>query len=185
MRENSFISIRNGVIASVIAGIILLIIPVFRGYVIKFILWLWSVLIWCWNALISSYSLPGWAWFILFILALVSIINIYSSIKGKTEEPEFKKYVEDLIFGAKWRWKWVDNRISNLWCYCPHCEAILVYDDSSCRSILLDVNKTDFLCEHCGNIVVATIAGGNKSYAIGAVGREIDRRIRTGQYKKH
>jgi hypothetical protein len=35
MSENSFISIRNATIASVIAGVILLAIPVLRGYVVN------------------------------------------------------------------------------------------------------------------------------------------------------
>ena len=181
MSENSVKSIRNGAIASVIAGIILLAVPVLRGYVVSFFSWLWSGIIWCWEVLIASYSLPGWAWLFIFILALVGVVNIYLAVKGEPEEPEFKSYVEDFIHGAKWRWNWVDNQISNVWCFCPHCDATLVYDDSSCRSLYSDVNKTNFICENCGHSVVASITGGNKDYAISAIKREIDRRIRTGK----
>jgi len=185
MSENSVKSIRNGAIASVIAGIILLAIPVLRGYVGSFFSWLWSGIIWCWEVLIVSYSLPGWAWLFIFILALVGVVNIYLAVKGESEEPEFKSYVEDFIHGVKWRWSWVGNQISNVWCFCPRCDATLVYDDSSCRSLYSDVNKTDFICENCGHSVVASITGGNKDYATSAIRREIDRRIRTGEYKKH
>lgn len=185
MRENSIISIRNATIASVIAGLILLVVPTLRGYVASFLSWAWSGVVRCWEALFVSYSLPGWAWLLIFILALIGLINIYIAIKGKSEEPEFKSYVEDLMHGAKWRWNWVGNRISNVWCFCPRCDATLVYDDSSCRDIYSDAKKTDFICENCNCSVVASISGGNKNYATGAVEREISRRIRTGEYKNN
>lgn len=184
MSENSYISIRNGVIASVVAGVILLAVPTLRGYASRFLSWLWSGVVWLWEALIASYSLPGWVWLVIIILALIGLINVYLAVKGEAEEPEFKSYVEDFIHGAKWRWSWVGNAISNVWCYCSRCEATLVYDDSSCRSLYSDVKKTDFICENCGHSVVATITGGNKDYAISAIKREVDRRIRTGEYKK-
>ena len=185
MSENSFKSISNGAIASVIAGVILLAVPVLRGYVISFLSWLWSGVVSCWDALVASYSLPGWVWLLIFILAFVGLVNIYLSLKGKSEEPEFKSYIEDFIHGAKWRWSWMGNQISNVWCFCPRCDATLVYDDSSCRSLYSDVNKTDFICENCGHSVVASITGGNKDYAPGAIRREIERRVRTGEYKKN
>lgn len=185
MIEKSYISIRDGIIASVIAGVILLAVPALREYAASFLGWLWSGVVWCWEALIASYSLPGWAWLAIFILALVGLINIYLVIRGEAEEPEFKSYIEDFIHGTKWRWSWAGNSISNVWCYCLHCDATLVYDDSSCRDLYSDVNKTDFICENCSHGVIATITGGSKDYATGVIKREIDRRIRTGEYKKH
>ena len=181
MSKNSFKSIGNGVIASVIAGVALVALPIVRGYAARFFLWLWSGLIWCWEALLSSHSLPGWAWLVIFFLALIGLINICIRIKGEAEPP-YKSYVEDFLYGAKWRWHWTGNRISNIWCFCPTCDATLVYNDSAYR--LSDVRKTDFICENCGNRVIATVSGGDKTYAIGAVEREVLRRIRTEEYKK-
>ena len=185
MSENSFVSIRNATIASIIAGVILLAVPVLRGYAVSFLSWVWSGVVWCGKALIDSYFLPGWAWLVIFILAFIGLINIFLAIKGESEEPEFKSYVEDLIHGVKWRWSWVDNQASNVWCFCPNCDATLVYDDSSCHSYYSDVNKTDFICENCNRSVMASINGGDKDYVTGAVKREIGRRIRTDEYKKH
>lgn len=185
MSESSFTSIRNATIASVIAGIVLLAIPVVREYLGAFLSWVWSGLTWCWTALMASYAFPGWVWIIVFFFALIGAASIFFRLKVDTAKPEHHAYVEDNMYGAKWRWQWISNRIFNAWCYCPRCEATLVYDDSSCRNFMSDVNKTDFICENCGHSVVASITGGNKDYAIGAVEREIDRRIRTGEYKKH
>jgi len=120
---------------------------------------------------------------IISLLALIAIVLIFLIIK-ENKSPEFKAYKEDFLFGAKWRWDWARNNIINLWCYCPSCDAILVYDDNSCRSRYANVKKTDFICENCNSEVVSSVIGGNKSYAIGAAEREIDRRIRTGEYKK-
>ncbi len=129
----------------------------------------WSGFVWCWEVLVASYYLPGWGWLLLLILACVGLVNIYRALKGESEEPEFKSYIEDFIHGAKWRWVWVENRISKVWCFCPRCDATLVDDDSSCRSLYAGVNKTDFICENCGRSTVASIAGGSKGYAIGAI----------------
>jgi hypothetical protein len=184
MSDNSFKTIRNNVIASVIGGIILLSVPVLRGYTITVFKWIWSLLIWCWKALLKSYALPGWAWLIIIGLALLGIIILIASLKNESD-PEFKSYTEDMIRGAKWRWKWSGNRITDLWCYCPTCDATLVYDDSSCRRSLYEKAHTKFICENCGHNIVTEIEGGNKDYAVGAVEREVDRRIRTNEYKKH
>lgn len=184
MSEHSVKSIRNGAIASVIAGIILLAVPALRDFVVSFLSWLWSVINWCWEALVALYSLPGWVCLLAFVLALIGLINIFLVINGKSEEPEFKTYIQDFFHGAKWRWSWIGFQISDVWCFCPRCDATLVYDDSSCRSFS-NVKKTDFVCENCGHSVVASITGGNIDYAVGAIRREIDRRIRTGEYKKH
>ncbi len=56
---------------------------------------------------------------------------------------------------------------------------LLYMNDSSCRDLYNQINKTDFICENCNHSIVATIKGGAKNYAISAVEREIDRRIRT------
>jgi len=158
-----------------------LIVPKLREYTLSFFSWVWSGIIWCWEALFSSYTLPGWILLIILVLALFGLIIIFISIKSNNN-PEYKSYVEDFIYGVKWRWEWSGNNIFNTWCYCPKCDATLVYDDSSC-SRYSSVSKTDFICENCNSQVVASISGGNKRYAIGAVEREIDRRIRTNEYK--
>ena len=176
MGDNSIISVRNGVISAVLAGFILtIIVPAIREHAIKFLTWLWLGVLWCWNAFISSYSLPGWAWIIVFLFAIIGVITIFQALKPVDKHVA---YIEDDMFGAKWRWGWIGNRLSNLWCYCPQCDAVLVYHYESI------LGKTLFLCENCGHSVVATIKGGDKDYALGAVEREIGRRIRTGEYKR-
>ena len=84
------------------------------------------------------------------------------------------------IYGLKWRWNWLGEQVQGLWCFCPRCDAQLVYDDNSCHSVVRDP-ETLFICEHCSHQVVGRIPGGNRAYALSAVEREIDRRIRVGE----
>ena len=183
MNKSSIVSIRNAVIAAVIAGILLWMLPAAKEYFVRLISWLWSGLLWCWEALLSPYSIPGWALLILVLFAIIGItivgVAIVASIK-KTSiyEHWYTSYVEDTLHGAKWRWRWEGNSIADLWCYCPRCEAILVYSEGSFYG------KTDFICENCDRSIIASIPGGDKDYALRVVTREIDRRIRTGSAKK-
>ena len=153
-----------------------MVVPAIREHAVRFLTWLWLGVLWCWEALISSYSLPGWAWIIVFLFAIIGVITIFRAL-NLFNKPEYVSYVEDDIFGAKWRWQWRANHISDLWCYCPQCEAVLISNDSI-------FGPTVFICEHCDHSVIATIQGGRKAYALGVVKREIDRRIRTGENKK-
>ncbi|UAN44769.1 hypothetical protein KGP17_20365 [Serratia sp. JSRIV001] len=184
MSENSFKSIRNTVIASVIAGVILLFFPVIRGLIVKLFKWVYSGLMWCWEMLVASHSLPGWIWLIAFIFSLIGLVNVLILFKSPATESGYKSYTSDLIYNAKWRWNWVGNNITNLWCFCPHCDATLVYDDSSCQRAYANNIRTDFICENCNHKIVASIPGGNNYYATGVIEREIGRRVRTGHYKK-
>ncbi len=157
-------------------------IPPLRNFSLKILGWLWLAVIWAWRGLTSSYLIPGWVLLVTIVFALIGILNIIRAFRPESPS-ELESYTEDFLYGAKWRWSWIHNNIFGLWCFCPHCDAQLVYDDSSCRRFH-DTSRTDFICEHCGNQVITSIPGGNKEYAVGAALREIQRRIRTNQYKK-
>lgn len=174
--------VRNGIVATVVGGIILSLILPLRDFSIKLLKWLWVGITWGWRAFVSFYPIPGWVLMVLCILALVGTVTIYRAFRPQ-RLPEFQAYTEDMLYGAKWRWSWIGNNISNLWCFCPRCDAQLIYDDSSCRRHF-ESPRTDFICERCNNKVISTVPGGNKSYAVDAAEREILRRIRTNEYKK-
>ena len=133
MKENSYKTIRNGVIITVLGGVILAIVTssTVRTWISCLLQCIWSGIKWCFEAIMASYSFPGWAWLIIFSLSGIGVINIYLAFRenhdnGSTE-PVFKSYTTDMIFGARWRWEWSGNDISEIWCYCPTCDATLVY----------------------------------------------------------
>lgn len=180
MSESSIKNIRNGVIASVVAGVVLILIPTVREYSLKALKWIWSDINWLWHSLFENYAFSGWLLLILFAFALIGFLTIFFGIKSNFDTPEHDGYNSDSIFGMNWRWSWSGYNINNLWCFCPSCDATLVYDDSS-RHNYHNPTVTHFICENCSNRIVGTITGGDKPYAIGAVKREIERRIRTGE----
>ncbi len=185
MSDNSVVNIKNGIIASVIAGVILMLISPVKSYVWDFLQWISSGILWLWGALWAKHAFPGWMLVIVACLALVGIITLIISLHKVFTKKDFHSFTEGRLYGAVWRWKWASDRISNLWCFCPRCDATLVYDDSSCRNLMENTNRTDFICENCGNSVIASITGGRMAYALGVVEREIYRKIRTGEFKGH
>jgi hypothetical protein len=176
-------SVRNGVIATVIGSITMAALGEMWPPAKKAGIWLWDKISWLASLFVDMYYLQGWLLALLLLLSLVTVIRFLVSLKGQ-KVPAFPSYVEDQLFGAKWRWSWIAGEVSNLWAFCPRCDSELVYDDSSCNSLYYDTPaKTDFICEHCHRDTVASVPGGNKSYAISVVQREIRRRIRTNEYK--
>jgi len=182
MSDSSIKNIRNGVIASVVAGVILLLMPTVRDHSIKVRMWVWESIDWFWNHLFERYSFSGWFLLILCVFALIGFLVIFFGIKSNFDSPEYSSYKADSILGMNWRWDWNGRNIYNLWCFCPSCDATLVFDDSS-RHILYEATITHFICENCSNRTVGTIKGGDKLYALEAIKREIERRIRIGEYE--
>lgn len=182
MPEKESHAIRNGVIATVVGGLILSIVPILREITLGVLAWLWSGIVWLFEKILSSYAIPGWLLIIILFFAFLGVAKACVHIRPK-EQPKYLRYREDFIYGAKWRWQWVGNKLSDIWCFCPHCDGQLVYDDSSCRSFM-EQSKTNFLCERCNNKVIATIPGGDQNYAVGAAEREVLRRIRTNEFVK-
>ena len=183
--------VRNGVIVTVVGGLVLAaimsLIPQLRAFFVNATLWAWRGVTRVWAALISNYSVPGWVFLIIGLFALVGLallcVILWFRIKPEIE-PKYKKYTEDMLYGAKWRWSWQGNEISNLWCFCPICDAQLVYSEGYA--------ETYFICERCSpdradrhyraqGRVIATVEGGDRYYAESAAKREILRRIRTGE----
>ena len=175
---------------TVVGGLILAGILRLNGLFAKVVSGIWSGVSWLWGMLQSSHSMPGWVILVLGLLALFGLIIIVLMLKellhGKKETagPAFQNYTEDMLDDMRWRWRWVGNRITDLRCFCPICDAQLVHSGG--------FSETRFICERCpadGSLfpagsrgrIVGTVMGGDMDYAVGATEREIHRRIRTGQ----
>lgn len=179
---------KKAIITKVIAGLILAaiiaVLALLRDSAFYLLLWLWEQIVWLISFISRNYPIPGWAIIVFCCLALPSIFRFISLFR-KQPAPAHASYVEDHFHGAIWRWDWAHGHINNLDCYCPACDATLVYDDSSCNIYARLNDKrpgTAYICEHCGHQQIAFIAGGNREYALGAIEREITRKVRTGEY---
>ena len=187
MRKIIVVTAVGGLIATVGGGLILSFLPKSSDLFAQVGTWAWSSVYGIWSMLGSSHSIPGWAILAAGLLALVGLITVgistKESLQGSEQHP-YRDYTEVLLDGVRWRWRWKGNTIQNLWCYCPRCDAQLVYNEGFA--------ETRFICERCpsdGSLpptgprgrVVLTVPGGDRRYAVAAAEREIRRRIRTGE----
>ncbi len=108
--------------------------------------------------------------FVMIIVAVILYIVFFGS------EEDFHNYVEDKLYEVPWRWEWKKELIVNLKCHCPKCDETLVYEND------FILHKTYFLCTSC-DTQRAVIGGGDSKYAFGIVKREIQRKVRTKEYK--
>ena len=180
--------VRNGIIATVVGGLILSAIPQLRSFFLESMSWVWSGIIGVWAALIASYSVPGWALLIIGLFALAGLavgLAWLSVVLRPQNEPAYRNYTEDMIDGAKWRWLWNGNKISNLRCFCPNCDAELIpverWDQMSFICERCPSQEYDFRYPSPSSGRVITTMNGDRYDAVSSAKREILRRIRTGE----
>lgn len=169
--------IRNGIITTVVGGLIL----AGLGYAwtpARLVLsWLWSLVTTVWGWLVASYHVPGWLLLVCGFFAAAFLIRVTSIyLRNSFPTPPYQSYTSDTMFGAHWHWSWNDNQIIKLWASCPSCQGELVYLNNP-DNYLMSVPRAKFFCEHCQQVLV-DISGGEREYAMAAVEREIRRRLR-------
>lgn len=124
-----------------------------------------------------TFEIKLW-WLLTGIAVLVLVIYVDSKFPSKHVQDNFRKYTSDTIDGIKWQWRWYfnsfyqQNMITNLRSLCIHCHAELVekYDYYNHR----------LECVICGSKKhVDNLEDFKHKIEI-----EINRRVRTGEYKK-
>lgn len=182
-KEKPSHSIRNGIIATVVGGLILsLLLPSVRLFFTSIFELLKSIFTYLWNLLTSVYEVKGWFLLLLEILGAVVVIQIMAKVLASRELGVEDLYVEDNLFGAVWRWSYLGHDVSSLWCFCPKCNIELVYEEVNRRSQLInDPPRTNFICERC-KAIRASLEG-DQYQALGSVKREIRRKIRNEEWK--
>ncbi|ENJ1575429.1 hypothetical protein AB0485_003590 [Vibrio parahaemolyticus] len=178
-------SIKKGVIASVVAGVILMIVPKPETWVEHLSGWVTHTKVFLSGIFLDEYALAGWQWLLILPLLVTGFVGLLGKLVNLKPLPEHYEYTEDTIRNAKWRWSWSNNQIKNLSCYCPVCDCALVYSESDVRSHLYGNPYTKFYCESCNDNEVSCIEGGDMRYAYSLIEREIDRRVRKQEYKKY
>ena len=190
MRNRIVVAVAGTVVGGLILAGFLEIIGLFG----KVVLWIWSSFSWIWGLLYSSHPVPGGVILVLSLLALLGLFGLVKELfQGEKNEqpvagPPFQNYTEDSFDGVRWRWHWMGNQVANLQCFCPRCDAQLVFFEGYRGMDFI----REFICERCpsdGTLdsfeslgrVVMTVPGGDRQYAFAKALREIHRRIRVGQ----
>ncbi|WFB37574.1 hypothetical protein P3T73_07350 [Kiritimatiellota bacterium B12222] len=187
MSNNSH-AIRNGVITTVVGGAILagILSSWFRGLLLGFGRAVAKPFVAIWHWLTVTTTVPNWLLSVLILLACATIIRWLIAILRATNV-EKESYNHDTIFGVHWRWSGGAAHINNLWCFCPKCDAELVYheqrQDYRDVSFLDSAHFTQFVCENCS--LCSHELDGDQYAAVARVKREIRRRFRTSEWKKN
>lgn len=182
MADKSPDSIKTNVIGGVLTAAVLGIAGGVWAFVPSAWKWFTDLLGSVWAHLTSPATVPTWWLYILYAVGagvlLVVALAVRESFK-KTTGPTFTDYKEDRFFGVVWRWRYAQGGPTGTWAFCPRCDTVLVY---SYRHDYGDT-KTTLHCETC-RVDLATEPG-DKDDLVGKIHRQIDRKIRTGDWKNY
>ena len=111
--------IRNGIITTVVGGILLTFWAPFRQLLINAFTWFWSLIksfgVW----LSSGQDVYGWVLLLLVALSIPTVIKLAILVIPKKGAGVEDLYKSDNLFGATWHWSYSSGSINNLWCLCP------------------------------------------------------------------
>ena len=178
-------SIRNGIIASVVSGLLLAAIfsPTFRKWISLFITTTWKLITGTWDYLLASVAVPRC---VLGLLILLSLVTLFRAVRPlfksqAVAEPTWQSYTQDEFFGMVWRWdNYSRDPINSMRAFCPRCDTMLVYSEHVWSSDL--ASSTLFTCDTCGRQIAEL--EGSMSHVLGKIGRQIERKVRTGEWKR-
>jgi hypothetical protein len=133
-----------------------------------------------WGFLGSSLTLPMWLVILVGLVALLAIgFCVLVVWTAKTNQPSHLNYQQDEFFDVTWRWAYYSDGTVNedaLWCFCPKCETMIVYEIDNYNGII------KLSCETCQQ-EVGTYSG-SRSHLRGRIARQIDRKIRTREWRE-
>jgi len=173
-----------GISATVIGGIILMIIEPSRHFIVIGMSKTWNYIkiffLVIWKYLTTVHEIYGFIIIISVLLWIFFVIILFLMIKNNLFGKTYTTYTEDMFYGIKWRWYWKDAEIKNLWCFCPECEYELSYQEESIyRNRIYHAPKLILICDHCSK--KHPFQDYDKDDLLSIIEREIWRKIRIGE----
>jgi hypothetical protein len=165
-------SIVGGVVSTLIAAAIVYFVPsVWDGlkYSVSAI----------WFGLTYLVPIPVWAMIVLISLILPTLF-VFASKLAQNPAPSWRDYTRDRFKGMIWRWRYSSTvgGCHNVWCYCPEDDTSLVYSQ---LGGVYDPKQIVLTCETCGRQFGPF--EGDREYFIASIERQIDRKIRTEEWR--
>jgi hypothetical protein len=170
-------------------------IGVLIGWVSGFFRWLWHVIVatvmalatlWqesVWPALSAPITLPVWVGLLLALLAVWGASRwLVPFIMARRKPAPRRDYFQDNQLGVVWRWDYGafgdGPSFSTFKAYCPNCDSEMVRE----YSFSYDDEFSLMRCQNCG--AGSSNVRGNYDALVGRVHREVERKIRTGDWLK-
>lgn len=149
----------------VLVGILLVFVPAFKTTIFQLQVELKTLLT-------SNYSINGWILLFLAVFALIGLSGVlYKIYYIKPKKSIYAHHTVQEIKHAVWKWHWNENKIEQLWCFCPTCNDELSYDTDHLLQTIT------FSCERC-NKEVSKFNAHNINAVLAFIKNEIRRLLR-------
>lgn len=174
-------SIKTNVIGGVLTAAVLSIAGAVWAFVPSAWKWFTDLLTSVWAHLTSPAIVPTWWLYILYAVGAGALLVVALIVREsfKKTGPMFTDYTEDRFFGAVWRWRYAHGGPTGTWAFCPGCDTVLVYSYQRNYGDLM----TTLHCETCHRDIATE--PGDRDDLVGKVHRQIDRKVRTGEWKNY
>lgn len=132
--------------------------------------------------LLHSTSLPNWSIYLLSACALAcawQVRRLGRPVLRRTPPPlSPEQYTSDRFLNVQWHWRLDERqRPRQLWASCPDCATRLV----SFTTKPPEERRTKLFCEHCRRIPLSE--AGDRDYLFARVARQVERKLRTGEWQ--
>ncbi|MFQ5885130.1 MAG: hypothetical protein ACE5IO_08535 [Thermoplasmata archaeon] len=184
--------LRHPIVAKVIGSLILIaILALWQGlreFLLRILTWFFDGILTFWSHLDSTVAIPWWLVYVIVVMLLFSVfraIRSFTRTRSSVEEASVqttqkrsqdpRSYVADIFHDVLWKWE-LDAELypHGFQAFCPQCDMELLQLRGPYPG------ATEFYCEKCKKrtLVVHPIGG-----FIPSMRREIQRRIRTGEWE--
>jgi len=175
--------LRPKIIVGVITTLIVATISYFaKSWWTPLIGFLSSALTATWTWLTTGHGIFGWHLALIILLAGAAIFGGCFAGYVYLTAYHWKNYRSDMFFGVNWRWHYMGSSINNPVPFCPQCDTQLVVEEKiNFHGILSHVERTNYLCDHCGHPCGSQPETFSKT--LERVIRQIDRKLRTNEWQ--
>ena len=164
-----------GSVATVVAGAVL-------GWVPGAWAWLGGVVGAAWGHLVARSYVPNWLMYAaLATLAWRALAS--ASSHWRMRDSNHQRFKQLTMLGGVWRWEYISGAPTNLRVYCPRCDGALVYSEEWEYETSLRRKIVQWHCERCNTNCVRH--AGTRDYLNDRIYREVDRLLRTGDWRRH
>lgn len=129
--------------------------------------------------------MPRWYYYLLVLCGLALLVRVVLGIRARAKKQEEtvsdRNYERDTFFGVVWRWGYLGSGQiyeKSLAPYCPSDDTLLVKNPN----FSFDRTNAEFYCETCRTVY--TPQEGTAIELMGKVVRQIDRKLRVGEWRE-
>jgi len=171
--------IKIGLVISVTGGLIVAFVTRAYSFLPVLFSWIGNLCSVIWHLLSYPITIAFWIFLLLLILSARTVFSFLKPlIHRKPLESTELDYTEDSFFGMTWRWSYPLSPIpKKIWCFCPKCDTQLVFNEGPFRA----APRFILHCETCKEQIQDF--EGSMDYILSKVIRQIDRNIRSGEWK--